>query len=116
MFKALLVFIISINEARVVDLPLPVGPVTRTRPLDKSHNFFISSGRPSCSKPGIVKGTALKAAANVPLCFIMLPRNLATPLTAYEKSSSSWLSSLSFCSEVNIDVIKLFTSSGDKGG
>ncbi len=115
MFKALLVFIISINEARVVDLPLPVGPVTRTRPLDNSHKLCISLGSPSCSNFGMVKGTALKAADNVPLCFIMLPRKRAIPLKAYEKSNSSSLLSFSICSCVKIDLTRPSTSSGVSG-
>ena len=32
-----------------MDLPLPVGPVTRIRPRGSSANFFKTGGRPFCA-------------------------------------------------------------------
>ena len=55
----------SIIAASVVDLPEPVGPVTRTRP----RGFFVSSmrlaGRPSSSSVFRVAGIMRKAAATL---------------------------------------------------
>ena len=46
-------FIMSIRLARVVLLPLPVGPVTKTRPLCFSVKVFRTSGSPNVSNEGI---------------------------------------------------------------
>ena len=43
----------SIRLARVVLLPLPVGPVTKTRPLCFSVKVFRTSGSPNVSNEGI---------------------------------------------------------------
>ena len=42
--------ILSIIAARVVDLPLPVGPVTSTSPRGFSASLPMTGGRPSSSK------------------------------------------------------------------
>ena len=51
----------SIMAARVVDLPEPVTPVTRTRPRGLSQRVWTMGGRPSASKlrisPGMVRKT-----------------------------------------------------------
>src|SRR5437879_6166171 len=39
-----------------LDLPLPVGPVTSTRPLCRPANFLTIGGRPSCSTVRILEG------------------------------------------------------------
>ena len=46
----------STMAASVVDLPLPVGPVTRTRPFGRSLSVLTAGGRPSCSKVRIFAG------------------------------------------------------------
>ncbi len=46
----------SMMAASVVDLPLPVGPVTSTRPLDRLARRRIGSGRPRRSGSGISLG------------------------------------------------------------
>jgi hypothetical protein len=38
------------RAARVVDLPLPVGPVIRTRPMGSSHISSSTGGRSSSSR------------------------------------------------------------------
>ncbi len=38
--------------AKVVDLPQPVGPVTKTKPWRASSNLVISMGMPKSSKVG----------------------------------------------------------------
>ena len=52
----------SIIAARVVDLPEPVGPVTRIRPFGISHRSAITAGRPSCSNVRILLGICRSAA------------------------------------------------------
>ena len=44
------VLILSIIAASVVDLPLPVGPVTSTRPRGRSASVASTGGRPSSPK------------------------------------------------------------------
>jgi len=56
MWQEELVFNLSMIEARVVDFPDPVGPVTRNNP---EETFTISNkigGKPSASKSGMRLG------------------------------------------------------------
>jgi hypothetical protein len=48
--------ILSIIAASVVDLPEPVGPVTRTRPRGFSHSFSTTAGSPSSRKAADLVG------------------------------------------------------------
>jgi len=54
--------ILSIIEASVVDLPLPVGPVTSTSPRGLSVMSSMAFGRPSSPKLLISCGMVLNAA------------------------------------------------------
>ena len=56
----------STSAARVVDLPDPVGPVTRTRPWDSSVNACTTAGTPSSSRLGISYGIRRSATATEP--------------------------------------------------
>ena len=58
--------ILSIMDASVVDLPLPVGPVTRTSPRGLSVMSSTALGRPSSPSVFISCGMVLKAAPMVP--------------------------------------------------
>ncbi len=49
-------------DARVVVLPLPVGPVTKTIPLEKLQKRLITGGSFNESKVGKVDGIVLKTA------------------------------------------------------
>ncbi len=49
-------FNLSMIEARVVDLPEPVGPVTRKRPEETFTISRRTGGRPRASKSGIKLG------------------------------------------------------------
>ena len=49
--------------ARVVDLPLPVGPVTSTKPILILQNSLITSGRSRSSRDMVSNGTRRKTAA-----------------------------------------------------
>lgn len=62
-YRSLIYLIIA---ARVVDLPLPVGPVTKTKPLGKLQRRFTSAGKPNLSSSGTLKGMARNTAAKVP--------------------------------------------------
>jgi hypothetical protein len=53
----------SISAARVVDLPLPVGPVTSTRPLLRPAMRRKTGGAPSSSSDGTAAGIRRKTAA-----------------------------------------------------
>ncbi len=63
--KLLVAFILSITDAKVVYFPVPVAPVTSTKPFSSSTILFITFGKPSSSKVGISHGITLKAAATV---------------------------------------------------
>ena len=53
-----------IIAAKVVDLPLPVGPVNRTKPLSKKASLLIIGGIFNSSDVKITEGIILKEAAN----------------------------------------------------
>ena len=57
----------SIIDANVVDLPEPVGPVTRIKPLGLSAVFLTISGKPRVSNAGTILEIVRKAAAKLPL-------------------------------------------------
>ncbi len=88
MCSGLVRLMMSINEARVVDLPEPVGPVTRTRPCRSSVNIRTESGMPSVSNGGISWGMARKTPATVPRCWKTFSRKRPTPGIECEVSSS----------------------------
>ena len=66
MWSARVEFTKSMSAARVVDLPEPVGPVTRTKPLSRSHRLVTTGGRPKASKVGVLEGIVLNT-AEIPL-------------------------------------------------
>jgi hypothetical protein len=57
-----------ITAASVVDLPLPVGPVTRTSPMGRLQNSRSTFGRSSSSRLLIWYGMRRKQAAMFPRC------------------------------------------------
>ena len=56
MWPCIVSFRKSIIAASVVLLPLPVGPVTSTRPFSSSHSARITGGRPRSANRGILLG------------------------------------------------------------
>ena len=56
----------SIMAASVVDLPLPVGPVTRIRPRGSSASFVRAGGMASSSKVGMESFSRRSVAAALP--------------------------------------------------
>ena len=60
------VLILSTKEANVVDLPEPVGPVIKTRPLGYSANLLTMGGIPNEAISAISFGISLSAAARLP--------------------------------------------------
>ena len=78
----------STMAARVVDLPLPVGPVTRTRPLGSSQKRATTGGMPSCSRPMTLLGICRNTAPTPPMSRNRLTRKRATPGIAWAKSVS----------------------------
>ena len=71
--------ITSSIAASVVDLPEPVGPVTRTKPRGLAVSSRSTCGTPSVSRPGISCGTSRKAALTDPRWKKQLTRKRATP-------------------------------------
>ena len=61
-----LVLMWSIMAASVVDLPLPVGPVTRIRPRGSSASFVRTGGMASSSKVGMESFSRRSVAAALP--------------------------------------------------
>ena len=64
---SLFVLIRSIMQERVVDLPFPAAPVTRTIPLFISESSITLSGIPSFALSGSSNGTHRRTAENEPL-------------------------------------------------
>ncbi len=58
--------ILSSMAASVVDLPEPVGPVTKTSPRGLSHKLRTIAGSPRASNPLISQGMVRKTAATAP--------------------------------------------------
>ena len=56
----------SIIAARVVDLPAPVGPVTRIRPCGRSTQLESTAGSPRSAKVGIRYGISRSDSATDP--------------------------------------------------
>ena len=75
--------------ASVVDLPEPVGPVTRTRPLGfvRELRRRPAAGRARRSVR-ILNGIVRNAPATAPRCMKMLARKRESPFTPNERSSS----------------------------
>ena len=69
----------SIIEARVVVLPLPVEPVTRTRPRSMLAIVAVTSGSRSSLKLLTSKGMMRRATAIEPRWRKMLPRKRPNP-------------------------------------
>ena len=58
----------SMMQASVVDLPLPAGPVTRTRPFDRLPSRITCSGMPSARGSGSSNVMTRITAAMEPRC------------------------------------------------
>ena len=69
----------SIIAARVVLLPEPVGPVTRTKPRGLAVSSRSTCGTPRESSAGMSWGTSRKAALTAPRWKKQLTRKRATP-------------------------------------
>jgi len=91
-------FILSTIDASVVDLPLPVAPVTSTRPLGLLQRSSATlNGRPHSSKLIMCSGRSLTAAPTYPLCTKTLTLKRPSPSMPKETSSSSSRSNFSIC-------------------
>ena len=71
----------SIIAASVVLLPLPVVPVTSTRPRSSLATFLSTAGRPSSSTDLIVTGMTRMTMPIVPRCWNTLQRKRPSPGT-----------------------------------
>ena len=89
MMCSLLVWLIlSIIAASVVDLPLPVAPVTSTRPRGLSVMRSTTPSNPSSMMPFISSGTVRNPAPRAPFWKYTLTLKRAVFGTEKEKSSS----------------------------
>ena len=109
------VLIISISDANVVDLPLPVGPVTKTSP----RFFLVSSttdgGSPKDSALGISVLIKRITVPNAPFCLSTFTRNRPFPGMACEKSASPVSSSDARSRSGTIGMINSAVSAADNG-
>ena len=87
--------------ASVVDLPLPVGPVTRTSPRGRSARVAMTGGSESSANDLICSGMTRYTAATAPRWLNTLHRNRAMPRMPNEKSSSRVSSKRFFCVSVS---------------
>ena len=101
----------SIRLANVVDLPLPVAPVTRTSPLIFVVRLTTDCGMPSCCGVGTSYERIRSAAAYEPLCLNTLALTREKPSTEKAKSSSpfSFSSSLSSCGTIGESRLSVST-------
>ena len=92
----------SIIAASVVDLPLPVGPVTRTSPWVRKQSFWTSGDSPSSSTDTTFPMMTRKTAIGPFRSRAVLQRKRATSGMSKAQSESpvTWNSSRSFCSMV----------------
>ncbi len=88
MWPCIVALMRSIIAASVVDLPLPVGPVTRTRPRGFAASVLQISGSPRSSNEGIFAGMLRSTIEMEPRWRMMFTRKRATPETEYEQSKS----------------------------
>ena len=94
----------SIIAASVVDLPVPVEPVTSTMPWWKSQNFLTIGGRFSESSDGTSLGIVRKTAPTPVSLWNTLTRKRLPSSETYEKSMSWPLRNCSWCAGVRISV------------
>ena len=92
--------ILSSIAASVVDLPLPVGPVTSTSPRGRSASVASTAGSPRSLKVLICSGINRYTAPTAPRWLKTFDRNRAMPRMPNEKSSSSVSSKRFFCTSV----------------
>src|SRR4030095_13091968 len=107
--------ILAIIDESVVDLPEPVGPVTRMRPRGFLHISCTTVGRPSASKLLISYGIARNTAPTAPFWLNRLARNRDIPLRPNEKASSRFSSNRCFCASVRAEYARRFVSAGVRG-
>lgn len=69
-------------DASVVDVPLPVVPVTRIMARSSRASLPMTSGSPRSSNLGTPKGTKRVAIETDPRCLKALTLNRPTPATA----------------------------------
>ena len=95
--------ILSIIAASVVDLPEPVGPVTRTSPRGRSAIFATAAGSPSSSNVFTLNGICRITTDTHPRCLKTLPRKRDRFAIPKLKSSSFSSSKRFFWFSVRIE-------------
>ena len=97
-WRALVWLIMSIREARVVDLPEPVGPVTR-RDHAEVRRTGAPHGDPQLFERLYLERDGAETAPTASRCWKTFNRNRPTPGTTCEVSSSRLVSKRSLCAE-----------------
>src|SRR5215468_7449619 len=108
--------ILSSIAASVVDLPEPVGPVTRISPRGLSQSALTTGGSPSASNPLISQGIVRNTAPTAPRWLNTLPRKRARFFKPNEKSSSRFSSKRCFCASVSTLYASDLVSAAVSGG
>ena len=101
--------------ARVVVLPLPVGPVTRMRPRGLKRRSRICAGRPICSRVSIFDGIWRRTRPTWPFCRKMLTRKRARSLYGKPKSAPQCCSRPRRCSSGVMARMRRSVSAGVSG-
>ena len=94
----------SIIEASVVDLPEPVGPVTRMRPRGLKRSSLTEGGRPICSSVRSVEGIIRRTQPQRPRSLKTETRKRVPSSCARAKSVPPLLSASATCSGVMISL------------
>ncbi len=89
-------------EARVVDLPDPVAPTTRTRPRFSITSCRSTGGRLRSSSFGMSALTKRMTEATEPFCQKTFTRKLPRPIIGLERFSSSSFSNVAVCAGESI--------------
>src|SRR5258706_2109084 len=92
MWWLLSVLILSMIDASVVDLPEPVGPVTRIRPRGLCASRSITGGSPRSSEERRLYGMGRDAPATAPRCTKTIARERGVTFTPDDTSGSVFAS------------------------
>ena len=105
----------STIAASVVDLPLPVAPVTRISPASLDNSSGIARGAPSEESCGQLRGSSRSVTETPLICLKALPRSRWPPVTVEAKSTCPFAHHIPCCSSLSHAFNNAPTSGGGKG-
>jgi hypothetical protein len=100
--------------ARVVDFPLPVGPVTTTNPLGLSANVSRILGNPKSLRFGTSNGMTRMAAPKAPRCLYAFTLKRPIPESPMEKSTCPSSSKTCLLSLLIMDITRRSVSLAER--